>query len=613
MSYGACIYLRSSNINGQVQPRLLCAKSRVAPLKSMTLPRLELYGAQLLAKLYETILHSMHVEIDQTVFWTDSTITLYWINSSPHLLKTFVANRVSDIQTKTSINMWRHVPSEDNPVDYLSRGQLPAELMKNSTKWSIMAHAMGHLWPQFNLPSLDIVPETKSKTCLLTTTTLSFELLQRYSSIIKLQRIIAYFLRFKLNNQFKGSVSSDELNAANKTILHLVQRECFADEIQDLSQGRRVHRNSKLTTLDSFLDRDGIIRAGGRLKHANIPYSQQHPIILSRSHHITTLILRNEHVRNMHAGVRATLYSARQRYWPLDGRNQARRVIRQCIRRFRANPPKTEYMTGRARVNEDRHFNNIGVDYCDPFYIKEKKFRNKTRVKVYVAVFVCLAVKTVHMELVSDMTTEGFLAALRRFIARRGKRSSIHSDDGKNFVGANSELDEIHRLINSQEHNQKVNAYLSTEGIRCTLNTVPEVDFSSTPSNKLSIWHHLLKIKRDFWTRWNKEYLNELNIRHKWASGNHGIEKGTLIIIKEDNLSPMQWSLGRVIEVHPGTDDIIRAVTIQTPQVNFSRLQLTLVYYTQHFNFTRLQLTLVYYSVSQSTQLQSTTVDSSPC
>nr|XP_033322444.1 uncharacterized protein LOC117218271 [Megalopta genalis] len=528
MGYGACIYLRSSNINGQVQPRLLCAKSRVAPLKSMTLPRLELCGAQLLAKLYETILHSMHVEIDQTVFWTDSTITLYWINSSPHLLKTFVANRVSDIQTKTSINMWRHVPSEDNPVDYLPRGQLPAESMKNSTKWSIMAHAMGHLWPQFNLPSLDIVPETKSKTCLLTTTTLSFELLQRYSSIIKLQRIIAYFLRFKLDNQFKGSVSSDELNAANKTILHLVRRECFADEIQDLSQGRRVHRNSKLTTLDPFLDRDGIIRAGGRLKHANIPYSQQHPIILS---------------------------SARQRYWPLDGRNQARRVIRQCIRRFRANPPKTEYMTGRARVNEDRHFNNIGVDYCDPFYIKEKKFRNKTRVKVYVVVFVCLAVKTVHMELVSDMTTEGFLAALRRFIARRGKRSSIHSDDGKNFVGANSELDEIHRLINSQEHNQKVNAYLSTEGIRC-----------STPSNKLSIWHHLLKIKRDFWTRWNKEYLNELNIRHKWASGNHGIEKGTLIIIKEDNLSPMQWSLGRVIEVHPGTDDIIRAVTIQTPQ-----------------------------------------------
>ncbi|XP_076375571.1 uncharacterized protein LOC143258910 [Megalopta genalis] len=653
IGYGACIYLRSSNANGQIQSRLLCAKSRVAPLKSVTLPRLELCGAQLLVKLYATVLNSIHVRIDQTIFWTDSTITLHWINSSPHLLKAFVANRVSDIQTKTSSNMWRHVLSKDNPADALSRGQLPVEFIQNS----VWKHGLSWLsqdesfWPQLKLPSLDMLPEIRSKTCLLTTTAASCEILQRYSSITKLQRIVAYCLRFKPDNRFKGPVSAEELNTANKTILRLTQRECFAEEMQDLSQGRRVHRKSKLNTLDPFLDRDGVIRVGGRLKHADIPYSQQHPIVLPKSHHLTTLILRNEHLRSMHAGVQATLYSTRQRYWPLDGRNQTRKVIRQCIKCFRANPPNTECMMGdlpKARVNEDRPFNNVGVDYCGPFFVKEKKFRNRNRIKVYVAVFVCLAVKAVHLELVSDMTTDGFLAALRRFTARRGKCHAIYSDNGTNFVGANRELKEIHQLLSSQDHQRKVDAYLTNEGINwhfipprspnfgglweaavksfkhhmrrvianelltfeelntfiieieailnsrpltplssdpndlcaltpghfligSALNTLPEVDITTTPSNKLSIWQHLQKLKRDFWARWYKEYLNELNIRHKWTSGSHDIKTGTLVLVKEDNLPPMQWALGRVLEVHPGTDGIIRAVTIQTVQGNIKR------------------------------------------
>nr|XP_033339068.1 uncharacterized protein LOC117227701 [Megalopta genalis] len=470
IGYGACIYLRSSNANGQIQSRLLCAKSRVAPLKSVTLPRLELCGAQLLVKLYATVLNSIHVRIDQTIFWTDSTITLHWINSSPHLLKAFVVNRVSDIQTKTSSNMWRHVLSKDNPADALSRGQLPVEFIQNS----VWKHGPSWLsqdesfWPQLKLPSLDMLPEIRSKTCLLTTTAALCEILQRCSSITKLQRIVAYCLRFKPDNRFKGPVSAEELNTANKTILRLTQRECFAEEMQDLSQGRRVHRKSKLNTLDPFLDRDGIIRVGGRLKHSDIPYSQRHPIVLPKSHHLTTLILRNEHLRSMHAGVQATLYSTRQRYWPLDGRNQTRKVIRQCIKCFRANPPNTECMMGdlpKARVNEDRPFNNVGVDYCGPFFVKEKKFRNRNRIKVYVAVFVCLAVKAVHLELVSDMTTDGFLAALRRFTARRGKCHAIYSDNGTNFVGANRELKEIHQLLSSQDHQRKVDAYLTNEGI----------------------------------------------------------------------------------------------------------------------------------------------------
>ncbi|XP_044582972.1 uncharacterized protein LOC123263990 [Cotesia glomerata] len=130
-AYGACIYLRSTDINGKVKIALLCAKSRVAPIKTIqTIPKLELCAALLLVDLFSKIKSSIDIPIQETIFWTDSMITLHWIRKSPHLLKTFVANRVSDIQSKTHPENWRHVRTHDNPADLLSRGISPETLVK---------------------------------------------------------------------------------------------------------------------------------------------------------------------------------------------------------------------------------------------------------------------------------------------------------------------------------------------------------------------------------------------------------------------------------------------------------------------------------------------------
>lgn len=112
-----------------------------------------------------------------------------------------------------------------------------------------------------------------------------------------------------------------------------------------------------------------------------------------------------------------------------------------------------------------RPFYNTGVDYCGPFFIKEKKLRNRGRVKAYVAVFVCLSTKAVHIEVVSDMTTEAFLAALRRFISRRGLCSVISSDNGTNFQGANNELKELYELLKSGKLQQEITNYVAEKGI----------------------------------------------------------------------------------------------------------------------------------------------------
>ncbi|XP_076547398.1 uncharacterized protein LOC143305950 [Osmia lignaria lignaria] len=131
-AYGACVYLRSTDTHGNCQVELLLAKSKVTPLKTQSIPRLELCGALLLSSLVSTARKALQVTINRTFYWTDSAIVLHWLRTSPHLLKTFVANRISEIQSETTISDWRHVPTTDNPADLISRGQTPEEFLRPS-------------------------------------------------------------------------------------------------------------------------------------------------------------------------------------------------------------------------------------------------------------------------------------------------------------------------------------------------------------------------------------------------------------------------------------------------------------------------------------------------
>ncbi|XP_017793555.1 PREDICTED: uncharacterized protein LOC108575302 [Habropoda laboriosa] len=156
-AYGACVYLRTIDSSGNIQTELLVAKSKVAPLKSQTIPRLELCGALLLSSLLTTVRNALHLQIDHCSLWTDSTIVLHWINTSPHTLKTFVANRVAEIQEKTRASDWHHIRTEDNPADLISRGQSPEDFLKpsnwhNGPKWLRRPEAD---WPTWKVPSIE--------------------------------------------------------------------------------------------------------------------------------------------------------------------------------------------------------------------------------------------------------------------------------------------------------------------------------------------------------------------------------------------------------------------------------------------------------------------------
>ncbi|XP_076247771.1 uncharacterized protein LOC143187438 [Calliopsis andreniformis] len=643
-AYGACVYLRYINASCHASVELLLAKSKVAPLKTQTIPRLELCGALLLSNLITIVKDALNIKVNRTILWTDSMIVLHWINTSPHILKTFVANRISEIQCKTQDSNWRYVPTKDNPADHISRGQSPKEFLRPSTwhhgpDWLKQDESF---WPINTLSSLNNIPERKAAICL-TTTSVVTSLLDNYSSWGKMQRVVAFCFRWKRNNINKGSLSAAELKEAHDVLIKLMQRLHFADELRCLTKDSNSVIKGKLQRLNPFIDKNGILRVGGRLEHSFLPFAQKHPIIVPKCR-ATALIIENEHRGHLHAGVQATLYAVRRRYWPIDGRSQVWKAIKDCVRCCRANPPPVDYIMGNlpeARIIEARPFTNVGVDYCGPFFIKERRYKNRTRVKVYVAVFVCFAVKAIHLELVSDLTSEAFIAALRRFIARRGFCANLYSDNGTNFVGANNDLMELRKLLRSDDHHDKVKSFLAERNIQWhfipplsphfgglweaavksfkyhlkrvagielftfedfntliieiesilnsrpltpipsdpndllaltpghfligdTLTSLRERDFSDTPSNRLSNWQHIQKLKQHFWIRWHKEYLNELNSRSKWTSGTHPIKEGTIVLLREDNTPSMQWPLGRVIKVQPGSDGIIRAVTVKT-------------------------------------------------
>ncbi|XP_066585538.1 uncharacterized protein [Prorops nasuta] len=553
--YGACIYVRSEEYSGKITSHLLCAKSKIAPLKIMTIPRLELCGAVILVRLYEEVARNHDINnIEKTFFWTDSTIVLHWLRTSPALLKTFVMNRVAMIQEHTQGSEWRHIRSEENPADAISRGQLPFEFLKNNLwphgpKWLLEVETN---WPRV-FPNQLEMPELRKNTCLSLCVD-NAQIFERFSSFNKLLMVIAYCLRFKRNNKYVASIKPQELNEAEICIMKVIQSSQYADKIIAL---KNLPYKGKLLNLSPFIDEHGLIRVGGRLRQANIPFHQKHPILIPSRHHVSDCIIRDLHETNHHTGIATTLYNLRQKYWIPDGRNQIRKIIRNCVRcrRFSINP--VNYKMGElptSRVQPSMPFSHTGLDFCGPFYLKEKKYRNRNKIKVYVCVFICMTIKAVHLEVVSDLSTEGFIAALRRFIARRGIPEHLYSDNGTNFVGANSQLKEMYALLNSEEQQININRFASeqrntlltfeefytfTTEIEGILNsrpiiaissdpndilaltpahyliskpitTLPESNLTEIPSNRLSIWQHISKMRQDFWIRWNKEYLNEL-------------------------------------------------------------------------------------------------------
>ncbi|GFX80685.1 integrase catalytic domain-containing protein [Trichonephila clavipes] len=197
-------------------------------------------------------------------------------------------------------------------------------------------------------------------------------------------------------------------------------------------------------------NKDGVLRVGGRLCNSDLNFECKFPVIIPCNHKLTNLIVEYFHLKYFHLGPQALLYQVRQRFWPLRGRNVCRKIVHDCLVCFKVKPITCEQIMGnlpKERVRKNFPFDCSGIDFIGPFWIKSNKQRKSSLYKIYVSIFVCFVTKAVHFELVSDLTTQTFIASLKRFIARRGRSSLIFSDNGKTFIGANAELKRLYKLV----------------------------------------------------------------------------------------------------------------------------------------------------------------------
>ncbi|XP_062539042.1 uncharacterized protein LOC134207338 [Armigeres subalbatus] len=477
MAYGACIYARSTSKDGKINTELISAKSRVAPLKRISLPRLELCAALLGAKLYARIAAALEMEEVRCCFWSDSTVVLHWIQAPSNSWQTFVGNRTSEIQRLTHGHLWKHVKGIDNPADYISRGMLPQNFIEN-TVWRagpVWLCQREENWPE--QPMLQSISEDlleRRKTVLLTKeASPDISLFERYSTFWKLVRITAIVLRFISRCRTKTPhqtpyLTVSELQAAKETLVKTVQYQNFPEEVKTLKRKGTVPSKSPLKNLQLFVDQKGILRLGGRLRLSEEKYQTKHPMVLPSKHPLTKLIAEHFHIALLHSGPRMTMATMRQEFWPLRAKDLVNSVCRKCHKCFRNRPAPITQPIGqlpKTRIAPSKPFNITGVDYCGPVYMKPVHRRAAPQ-KAFIAVFVCFTTKAVHLELVCDLSTDAFIAALRRFIARRGLPSEIHSDNGTNFQGAKNAMAAWYTLLNDPHQKQKIHDECSRRTIK---------------------------------------------------------------------------------------------------------------------------------------------------
>ena len=583
---------------------LVTAKTKVAKKNPPTIPRLELCGAVLLTKLMNNVAAVLTIPLENIRAWTDSSIVLAWLDGRPREFKQFVANRVSFVLEHTRPQTWKHVPTLINPADCASRGMTPEELLHHELWWR------GPGWlhqdpvlvpvqpPRRTLPALET--RTVHATLVQAEFALNFE--SRTNNYYLIISLTAWWFRLfhrlkdkKTDNRSKH-LTPQELQHAEHWLLKQCQHRCFPKEVQSLQRHHSTAPASRLKALTPFMDQEGLIRVGGRLSKSSLTQSQQHPIILDRKDSLVKKLFLHKHIALSHCGPSLLLCNTGNKIHVLGARRLSRDICSQCVTCRRAAPSPVPQRLGElppARSQADQPaFSNTGLDFAGPFTIKQGYTRKPVKIDAFICIFVCLATKAVHLEVVSDLTTSAFTACLHRFVSRRNCPRTIQCDNGLNFVGARNELYNLYKFLAEEDNDSLICQYLPRNELY-NLNSRPLTPMTShnqdglatlTANHFLTLssphsypvdprlpeeprllkrWNQCQSVIQHFWRRWSREYLNTLQSRTKWQQTQPNLRPGDIVIVKEDRVFACHWPLAKVIETYPGEDGLVRVAKIQ--------------------------------------------------
>ena len=460
LASAVCVYLRKEGSESTTCD-ILFAKTRLAPLKPpQTIPRLELVALVMGANLIDFVERQLRLPISKKTVWSDAQCVLCWLTKE-NLETKFVERRIHEIRKKTDIT-YRYVPSAYNPADLPSRGCGFDDLQQNPHWWHgppWLVKSPG-TWPKDRTAKISDVPsdaeevhhlaviEGEKPTAVIDP--------QKYSSLRGLLRVTAFVQRFihnarvPLAERQSGTLTVHQMSLARSYWESLAQRQGFPGLQERLSPA--VLRRSAMAQLHVFRDTQGLLRCGGRISNAQLPYDCQHPVLLPKNHPYTYLAIRHSHVTSGHAGVAQTLSAVRQRYWVVQGRSHVKRVLRNCQRCRRIEggpynipqaPPLPDF-----RVTEQAPFTATGLDYLGFLQVKTSSSSRELQ-KVWVCLFTCAASRAIHLELVENQSADEFHLALRRFFAVHGYPKLIVSDNASQFIAVETAMKKLWKELTS--------------------------------------------------------------------------------------------------------------------------------------------------------------------
>ncbi len=537
-AYGVVSYIRYLNTpEEKAHCSFLAAKARVAPVKAVTIPRLELTAATTAVRVNTMVMKELEVPVDEVHFWTDSQAVLRYIHNEKTRFKTFVANRLQVIHEGSHPSQWHYIETDRNPADDASRGLTMDSLLQSSRwfdgpefLWQVQSNWPA--WPPKQDPEvLKEDPEVKSvsvNTAIINKSksatnkpkteqvkdTVS-QIIHHYSNWLALKRAVAWWIRLKkmLQQRSKGQeanqeskyLSVDELQYAEEVIIQKVQREAFPEEIRALAKCNKelerpedkdlikqqsrhpkinISKTSNLLPLNPDLS-EGLLRVGGRLQNANISERAKHQLILPSHHHVVDLILKHLHQICGHQGRNHVLSELRKKYWVIKAGVAVKNLVKKCVVCRRQNARVIEQKMAdlpSCRVkSEVPPFTFTGMDYFGPFEVKQGRSIKKR----YGVVFTCMASRAIHIEIASSLDTSSCINALRRFISRRGPVQEITSDNGTNLVGANHELQQAIQELNKED----IHRFAAKQDIKWKFNT-------PTASHHGGVWERQIRTIR---------------------------------------------------------------------------------------------------------------------
>ncbi|CAL8117960.1 unnamed protein product [Orchesella dallaii] len=614
-AYAAVVYLVVENNGGQ-SVQLLQAKSRVAPTLPVTIPRLELLGCGIGARLATAVKKMLHYEEIKVIYWSDSSTALYWIKNIGNW-GIFVQRRVEEIRRLSSPDDWRHVPGTLNPADLPSRG-CTLEQLKTSEWWEgpNFLKSGQQEWPNEVVPVNEYEVNSERKKNVVSS--LSTEQDPIYDEICEsssyadmIQRVASSMKAEEHTQDF----TVEELNLAEQKLLRMVQVRSFTG-VNDI----------KLKKLYAFVDDNGLIRTRTRLLHGDFTEDFKSPVILPCKNKVVGALILQQHESNSHAGVQILMAILREKYWILKSRRTIRSVISKCPSCRIFDAPRMECEVAplpKDRIQAEVPFQVTGVDLAGPLFLSDGR-------KTWIVLFTCAVYRAIHLELVTSLSTEDFKNSLRRFIARRGRPTIIYSDNGTNFQGCSNQFKRVNwtqvqkyarckeitwrfnpptaawwggwweRLVGVVKRSLKrvlgkaTLGYEELQTVLCDVESsvnrrpltyisedpddlavltpymflignpsseVPEADVTDRKSLTKRL-KYIQRLREDFRSRFRKEYLGQMTTARKKAT--RALREGEMVLIGQENKKRIDWPIGKIIQVIPGRDGKIRVVRVQT-------------------------------------------------